>query len=202
MIVRSCIHDLPGFRPQNRCRRSSKRRERERERIVVPSSLNWTNSIRARIFLERCTAGSPERERKRQREDGGNRGGSGEPIEPRRACNHADGSANISASPPRSRFIFSPPDRERERGRKVPVAIGQPRTRLLHMLSISCSNSARKPAGTRKRSPRTSTIPDFPSHSCYPAILLLPLSRHRNSGAVTLGASLRAIDEGKRETEG
>lgn len=68
MIVRSCIHDLPGFRPQNRCRRSSKRRERERERIVVPSSLNWTNSIRARIFLERCTAGSPEREREKDRE--------------------------------------------------------------------------------------------------------------------------------------
>lgn len=200
MIVRSCIHDLPGFRPQNRCRRSSKRRERERENSgpFFPELDEFHSCEDLPRTLHRGESG----ERERETEDGGNRGGSGEPIEPRRACNHADGSANISASPPRSRFIFSPPDRETERGRKVPVAIGQPRTRLLHMLSISCSNSARKPAGTRKRSPRTSTIPDFPSHSCYPAILLLPLSRHRNSGAATLGASLRAIDEGKRETEG
>lgn len=64
---------------------------------------------------QRESLGERRGRRKSGGENGTNRGGSGEPIEPRRACNHADGSANISASPPRSRFIFSPPDRVRER---------------------------------------------------------------------------------------
>lgn len=84
------------------------------------------------------------------------------PIEARRACNHADGSANISASL-HGRVLFSL-HREEERGRKeereVPVAIGQPRTRLLHMLSISCSNSTETDGNEETfTAETTSTIP-------------------------------------------
>lgn len=167
VIARSCIHDLPGFRPQNRCRRSSKRRDGENSGPFFPELDEFHSCEDLPRTLHRGESAERERERKRgNREERTNRGGSGEPIEPRRACNHADGSANISASPPRSRFIFSPPDRERERGReKSPCGDRSTAhtavTYVVHFAFKQC-------AETRGNE-------DFPSYS-YPLSFILSLS--------------------------